>query len=100
MPVRRWDGCLPHRGSSGSGTFPLSPSGRACSSSSIGSDGTLAETGYRRLRQRSSQPASRGVDGVKRGRAWDVGACGRGADLAGGDRGREKNSAAGVTKLS
>lgn len=48
MPVRSWDGCLPHRGGSGSGTgtFSLvSSSGCACSSSSIGSDGTLAEAG-------------------------------------------------------
>jgi hypothetical protein len=70
MPVRSWDGCLPHRG--GSGVLSVSPSAcDACSSSSIGSGGTVAEAGYRRPPAAEQQAASqKGSEWSQTGAGW------------------------------
>jgi hypothetical protein len=70
MPVRSWDGCLPHRG--GSGVLSVSPSAcDACSSSSIGSGGTVAEAGYRRPPAAAQQAASqKGSEWSQAGAGW------------------------------
>uniref|UniRef100_A0A0A9H8H9 Uncharacterized protein n=1 Tax=Arundo donax TaxID=35708 RepID=A0A0A9H8H9_ARUDO len=62
MPVRSCDGCLPHRGGSGSDSSSsfFSPSGSACSCSSIG----LALGNWLcRLQQQASESSQEGTSG-------------------------------------